>query len=208
MPDPLARYKPIADAVAQLFHPNVEVVIHDIRTDSVYHIANPVSKRKPGDISLLELESRDLETGENVIGPYEKAGEKGQRVRAVTAVLRDDDESAVGLMCINLDYSLYEPALTLLESLIRPPSEDAPPEILFQNDWRDRIRLEIRSFLETNKLNLDTITPDNRREMMAQLDQKGLFFAKKSIEQIAGILGISRATAYNDLSAARKSNKI
>lgn len=207
MPHPLNIFKPVADAVALLFHPTVEVVIHEIETDRVFHIANPVSGRKPGDISLLELESQDLDNNEMVIGPYENAGKKGQRVRSVTAVLNDENNRAVGLMCINLDYSVYEPALDLLENLIRPPKAQQHPEILFQNDWRDQIKIEIRSFLEANGISLEKMPPATRKEMMAMLDEKGLFFAKKSIEQIAAFLGISRATAYNDLSAARKLNK-
>jgi predicted transcriptional regulator YheO len=41
---------------------------------------------------------------------------------------------------------------------------------------------------------------------MSRLDEKGLFYAKKSIEQVATILGVSRATAYSDLQAIRKSD--
>ncbi len=113
----------------------------------------------------------------------------------------------MGLMCINLDYSVYEPALELLENLIRPQKSYEHPQILFQNDWRDQIKLEIRSFLETQKIALPGLTPGLRKQMMAQLDDKGLFYAKKSIEQVAGMLNISRATAYNDLNAVRKANK-
>ncbi|MCG8636743.1 MAG: helix-turn-helix domain-containing protein, partial [Desulfobacterales bacterium] len=44
----------------------------------------------------------------------------------------------------------------------------------------------------------------NRRSLMACLDEKGLFYAKKSIEQVAAILNVSRATSYNDLQTVRK----
>ncbi len=208
MTHPLSHYKTIADALGSLFHPRLEVVLHDILKDEVYYIANPFSNRKPGDISLLKLSDTDLDSGTSVIGPYEKAGDKGQRIRSVTSVLRNDTGKAMGLMCINLDYSVYEPALELLENLIRPQKSYAHPEILFQNDWRDQIKLEIRFFLETQKIALPGLTPALRKQMMAQLDDKGLFYAKKSIEQVAGMLNISRATAYNDLNAVRKINNV
>lgn len=202
----LYRYTPLADAVAQLFHPNAEVVIHEISTDRVYHVANPFSGRKTGDVSLLKLSTEDLEREADIIGPYEKAGEKGQTIRSVTAVLRDDSGRAQGLMCINLDYSGYEPALDLLEALIRPRQRQPHPEILFRNDWRDQIKLEIRDFLNENQLALTSLNLSNRRQLMSRLDEKGLFYAKKSIEQVATILGVSRATAYSDLQAIRKSD--
>ena len=66
--------------------------------------------------------------------------------------------------------------------------------------------MEIRSFLETHKVDAGNLTPEVRKKVIAMLDEKGLFFARRSIEQVAAILGVSRATAYNDLNAARKSD--
>lgn len=204
MNHPLTKFKPVADAISLLFHPNLEVVIHDIIKDEVFYIANAFSGRQPGDVSLLKLTNADLETEKPVIGPYEKAGEKGERIRSVTAVLKDTSGKAIGLMCINLDFSRYEPALEMFETLIRPATKENHPEILFQNDWRDQIKIEIRSFCTDQDISLFEMKPMNRRKLMARLDAKGLFYAKKSLEQVAGMLNISRATAYNDLNAARK----
>lgn len=204
---PLQRYKSLADSVVKLFYPTVEVVIHEIKTDAVFYIANPTSDRKIGDISLLGMNSYELDEQDNIIGPYEKAGEKGQRVRSITSILRNDGGDAIGLLCINLDYSAYEPALDLLENLIRPPQTEKHPEFLFQNDWRDQIKLEVRSFILTNNLYLNSLAPSDRKNLIAHLDKKGLFYAKKSIEQLAAVLGISRATAYKDLNIIRNSKK-
>ena len=200
----LTGYIPVADAIARLLHPTAEVVIHELDRDRVFHVANPVSGRVPGDTALLKLGTADLAGREDIIGPYEKAGEKGQTVRSVTAVLRDTGGRAVGLMCINLDYSAYEPALDLLEALIRPRQESTRAEILFRNDWRDQIKLEVRSFLMENRIAPDGLDMAGRRTLMARLETRGLFYAKKSIEQVAVILGVSRATAYNDLQVVRK----
>ena len=153
----------------------------------------------------MKLSAEDLEREADIIGPYEKAGGKGQTIRSVTAVLRNDSGRAQGLMCINLDYSGYEPALELLEALIRPRQHQPHPEILFRNDWRDQIKLEIRDFLNENQLSLTSLNLSSRRQLMFRLDEKGLFYAKKSIEQVAAILCVSRATSYNDLQAIRKS---
>jgi len=201
----LSRYIPVADAVAQLLHPHAEVVIHELYTDRVYHVANTFSGRKAGDASLLKLSAEALEMEATIIGPYEKPGEKGQTIRSITSVLRNDSGQAQGLMCINLDYSGYEPALDLLEALIRPKPRQPNPEILFRHDWQDQIKLEIRDFLIENQLTITNLNLSNRRQLMSRLDEKGLFYAKKSIEQVATILGVSRATSYSDLQAIRKS---
>lgn len=63
-----------------------------------------------------------------------------------------------------------------------------------QNDWRKQINPEMPR-------------PDIRIAMMAALDEKGRLLAKRAIERIADILGISPATAYNDWKADRKTRK-
>jgi len=200
----LSKYESIAEAIVILLQPDVEVVIHDLRSDRITYIANPVSGRKVGEPSYLDTAVEELEKEHGVIGPYEKAGKKGQRLRSVTTVLRDDQGSAIGLMCINLDYSRFVPALELLESLIRPATVQQPPDLLFKDDWRERVKLEIRYYLEKLQLPLNKLTSGDRQALLGQLDKKRLLYARNSIEQIASILQISRATAYNDLKISRK----
>lgn len=203
MPEFLKKYIPVADAITQLFKPNVEVVIHDYERDEVFYIANPVSGRKHGSASYLDGELKQIPVTESVIGPYEKAGKNGQRVQAISAVLREEDK-IVGLMCINLDYSKYEPALELLESLLRPKTLSQAPEILFKNDWLEQVRFEMREFADSCRTSLIKLSANQRKELIAHLDSKRFLYAKNSVEQIASILNISRATAYNDLKEVRR----
>jgi predicted transcriptional regulator YheO len=212
MEDTLSKYKPIADAIAVLLHPYAEVVIHDIIKDSIVHIANPYSKRRVGDSSYLGFDGDDSDFGleKNVLGPYEKEGEDGQRLRSITAVLRDDETQPIGILCINLDFSpletAFESALEVLNGLIRPTEVEARPEIIFREEWRELIKLEIRAFRLEKGLTQDSLNAQQRRELMRRLDHKRLFYARKSVEQVAGYLMISRATAYKDLNKIRKGN--
>jgi len=212
MENSLSKYKPIADAVAMLLHPYAEVVIHDIIKDVIVHIANPYSKRKVGDSSFLGLagDQPDFGLEDNVLGPYEKAGENGQRIRSITAVLRNDEALPVGILCINLDFSnletAFESALETLKGLIRPAQVEARPEIIFREEWRELIKVEIRAFRLEKGLTQESMNAKERRELMRKLDQKRLFYARKSVEQVASYLMISRATAYKDLNEIRKEN--
>ena len=212
MKNPLSKYKPIADAIAMLLHPYAEVVIHDIVKDIIVHIANPYSKRKVGDSSCLGLDGSQPDFGlaKNVLGPYEKEGEDGQRIRSITAVLRNDEAQPIGILCINLDFlpleTAFESAFEVLSGLIRPAEVDARPEIIFREEWREQIKLEIRAFRLEKGLTQDSMNAGTRRELMRRLDQKRLFYARKSVELVAGYLMISRATAYKDLNEIRKGN--
>ncbi len=207
MKESLTRYIPIADAVAKIFQPHVEVVIHDIENDLIAYIANPYSGRQAGDPSLLgpfDKDSDGFPQGADIEGPYENAGNKGQRIRSISAVLKDHQGKVVGIMCTNLDFSAMEASLDVLETFLRPVDVETPPKVLFQNDWRDLIKLEIRTFLIENNLSFDKIDSAYRKNLIKRLEGKRLFYARKSVEQLAAILGISRATAYKDLRQVRK----
>jgi D-arginine utilization repressor len=212
MQNPLLKYKPIADAIALLLHPYAEVVIHDIVKDIIVYIANPYSKRKAGDSSYLGLDGDAADFGlkKNVLGPYEKEGEDGQRIRSITAVLRNNEARPIGILCINLDFSpletAFESALEVLNGLIRPAEIEARPEIIFREEWREQIKLEIRAFRLEKGLTQEPMNASERRELMRRLDRKRLFYARKSVELVAGYLMISRATAYKDLNEIRKGN--
>lgn len=206
----ITRYIPIADSIALLFKPYVEVVIHDIESDTIAYIANPSSDRKIGDPSELGfLNSSDdkFPYSEYIEGPYENAGNKGQRVRSISSSLIDSKDQVVGLMCMNADFSEMETSLKVLESFLRPMRLEAPPKILFQNSLRDNLKLEIRDFLDESNLSFDKIDANSRRELIERIERKNLFYARKSVDQFSVLLGASRATVYKDLKFIRNKNK-
>ena len=49
----LNPYFSVADGLAALFRPFVEVIVHDLKMDAVAHIAQPFSPREIGDPSDL-----------------------------------------------------------------------------------------------------------------------------------------------------------
>ncbi len=212
MENSLSKYNPIADAIAMVLHPYAEVVIHDIEKNIIVHVSNPYSKRRMGDSSYLSLDSDQSDFGleKNVLGPYEKEGEDGRRIRSITAVLRNNEAQPIGILCINLDFSpletAFDSAFEVLNGLIRPAAIESRPEVLFREEWRELIKMEIRTFRLEKGLTQDSMNAKERRELMRRLDQKRLFYARKSVEQVASCLMISRATAYKDLNEIRKGN--
>ncbi len=101
----LERYARICDAVALLFQPYAEVVLHDVASETVVYIAGTFSKRVLGEPSLLDQVS--FGPGETTIGPYEKINWDGRRIKSVSVVLTAD-EGPVGVLCINVDVSHFQ----------------------------------------------------------------------------------------------------
>ena len=77
----LARYQGFCDAIAAIFFPYAEVVVHDLGTQSVVYIANNISKRMLGDASALD--NIEFDSDENVLGPFEKLNWDGRAVSKV-----------------------------------------------------------------------------------------------------------------------------
>lgn len=196
----LAPYFPVAEAIATLLQPHAEVVIHDIASDRIVKIWNAFSRRKPGDASYLGHDPDVLATTDTY-GPYEKAHNDGSRLKSVSAVLKSSTGEKLGFLCINLDLSKLDAAVALLSAFSMPAGP--APEPLFRHDWRERINLEIRDFLHSNGTSLKALDRSGRIALLAALEAKGLFETRNAAPFVAQALGISRASVYGLLAAAR-----
>jgi predicted transcriptional regulator YheO len=193
----------IADALAVLFRPQVEAVVHDLAEDRILHIAGNFSKRRAGDPS--DSEHKDLEPFPGVIGPYAKSNVDGRALKSITIVIRDEADSPVGLLCINLDVSAIEAARTVLDGLMltaTPPP--ARSEQLFASDWRERVNAEIAAFLAMRHASLAGLSAEDIVELVAVLDRNGLFAIRRAADHVAAALGVSRATLYKRLAESRR----
>src|ERR1700722_19493066 len=102
-----SHFSNIAQAISHLLYPHGEVVIHDLKTGCIAAIFNNLSKRKIGDESLLE-EIGDLAKIPDVFPLYFKTNWDGKRMKCVTATLKDQDDTPIGFLCINVDLSKWE----------------------------------------------------------------------------------------------------
>ena len=91
----LLRARPMADGIAALLFPFAEVVVHDLASQTVVHLANNLSRREVGDASALD--DLAIDAPDSVIGPYEKQNWDGGRMRSVSVVIRDDAAVPLGV---------------------------------------------------------------------------------------------------------------
>lgn len=186
----LASYVPVAEAIARLFHPHVEVVVHDLAGDRIAAIWNPFSGRRAGDPSLLDELPGDM----GILGPYPKVLAGGQRLTSVSAALADRDGVRRGLLCVNFDRSPLDGAVELLTRFAAPA---APlPAELVSRDWRERIALVVDEACRARHLRRDRLTRADRLDLVRTLHGQGLFATRKAVDHAAAALGVSRATVY------------
>lgn len=200
----LPSYFPIAEAIAGLFRPHVEVVIHDLATTSVAYIANPISKRRPGDSSLGDQPPENSLT-QDVIGPYRKVNRDGRNLRSITAVIRDDDANPVALMCMNFDVSLLEQIGGQIASLAFLPGSLEPHAPLFHDNWRQSLERAMDDYEGLCGMAVAAMNTAQRIELLARLDKEGLLSIRNAPTIVAERIGISRAALYKHLKAIRGS---
>lgn len=187
-----------AKAIERLLHPHAEVVLHDINTNTILAIYNPLSKRKVGDSSLVS-EIEQMNKLDDCIGPYPKTNWNGRKMKSVSSVIRDNDGHAVAMLCINLDVSTLEYCQQFLFEFISPKLMQEQPQELFVDDWQDRINTYVHQYLSDNSLSLESINRQEKQQIVAHLNTVGAFSGKNAANYVANILKISRATVYKYL---------
>lgn len=194
---------PVAESIAMLFRPHVEVVIHDLARGRIVHIANNISRRKIGDSSLTDI--RDIGSfDQDVIGPYPKTNFDGRRLKSVTAVLRDKARSPFGLVCINFDIALIDSARDVLSLLTAFQDAGKQPPALFQQDWQETVNAAIADFLKERGLAATALAKEDHADLVEVLEREGYFAIRNLVPYLARSLGISRATVYKHLKDARQ----
>lgn len=199
----LSRYQPIADAIATLFSPYAEVAIHDLASQKLVYIANNYSQRELGEDS--NLSDLQFDQHSQVIGPYRKRNWDGRQLRSISTVLRGDDKQPIGLLCINLDISVFESAKVALDLFLSGHQLQPQPDVLFQDDWQERINTYTHHWLQQQQLTLATLDSASRRKLIEALYQQGAFNGKNAAGYVAKILNIGRATVYNQLKNIKNS---
>ena len=181
----------VAEAISTLFHPHVEVALHDLASGRIVALWNPISGRRPGDESLIEPDFQSHGPNESVIGPYEQVDVRGHRTTSVSVPV---DEGRM-LLCINFDRSALDGAIGVLMSLAAAQVER--PAELFARDWRVRINEAIADWCASRNLVARDLDKAARGELVKHLDHEGLFETRNAAEHVATALGVSRATVYN-----------
>lgn len=193
----------VGEALAALLAPHGEVVLHDLASDRIVAIWNPISGRVPGDPSLID-ELGDL--GRDApIGPYPTTLPDGRRVSAVSAVIPDAAGRASGLLCVNVDRTPLDAVAALAASWLAPRT-DPPPQLVHQ-DWRELIGRRVGAFCAERSCRPAQLDGAARLELIGLLDGEGLFAVRRAAELVAGALGVSRATVYAQRRLARRSSR-
>lgn len=196
---------PVCQLLALLLAPHGEIAIHDLATERIVGLWNPISGRLVGDDSHMD-ELPEACDGGTVFGPYPKALLDGRSLTSVSAVLLDEAGDRRGLLCVNLDRTPLDHIAALATSLLAATT--APPPELMERDWRERIALRVQQWCRERAVRHDTLSRGARRELVGMLDAEGLFAVRGAADLAAEALGVSRATVYSLLKETRSTEEM
>lgn len=200
----LAALTPVVQGIAATFGPVCEVVLHDYRRPerSVVAVAGSLTGRAVGG-AMSEIGLRALSRGdaaEDELNYLTRTG-TGHLVKSSTMLLRDATGAVFGALCVNVDADAVERARALLDALAGPVAVRAlDPVTTFGNDIDAVVDALVDAHQDTTWAALDR---PGRLALFRRLDERGVFAVRRAVEQVAGRLGISRASAYSYLSQSR-----
>lgn len=201
----LAALRPVVDGIAATFGPVCEVVLHDYRRpeNSVVAIAGSVTGRRVGG-AMSEIGMRMVARGDEAADElnYVTRTDTGTLVKSSTMLLRDSSGRVFGAVCVNVDVTAASEVHALLGALAGiGAAPEEPPVTTFGDDIDSVVDVMLDAHRHQSWALLDRA---GRLDLFRSLDERGVFAVRRAIEQVAGRLGISRASAYSYLSQSRK----
>jgi predicted transcriptional regulator YheO len=200
-PDPLiAQLDQIAAGLAQTFAPFCEVVVHDLRDPdhAILAIHNNLSGRAPGDPATELGLARIADSGyPQIVANYPNRFADGRPAKSTSIGIRDAQGNYVAALCLNVDMSLFRSMQNALQQF--GATGTAPFQESLDPANAEAIRRRIDQYAAGLAASPQLLKAEDRRALMRELKAAGFLEVRRAMEVAASHLGISRATAYNDI---------
>ncbi len=186
-------------ALVELFSPLVEVAIHDLEKGQLVAIFNNLSQRKIGEASPLKELGVDVKNFPPYFSPYYKQNWDGRPLKCTSITLRSSEGIPVGLICVNMDVSLFQEGVRFLENFLGVKESGENPIEIFGNSFEEQAELFMQEYEKENHLSIKHLDRNQKRLLVQHLYRKGIFHFKNAAPFIAKKLQLSRASIYNHI---------
>jgi len=190
--DRLSAFLPLVDGLAALLGDDCEVVLHDLS-------AMPET--------IVAIEHGGV-TGRDIGDRVYTSASKGRILRSLSVPLRDADGSVFGLLGVNFDVTSLTQAQASLAQLTGVASEDGVAvgavDEIFSGDIREVLDGMLASILSEVGKSPAEMSREEKMAVVRRLEEQGAFLVKRSAEQIAAGLDLSRYTIFSYLKEIRR----
>ncbi|TWI69866.1 putative transcriptional regulator YheO [Pseudoduganella lurida] len=196
----------IAEGIARTFAPFCEVVVHDLRDPrhAIFAIHNNLSGRAPGDpateLGLARIADSSFPA---TIANYANRFADGRPAKSTSIGIRDEQGRYVAALCLNVDLTLFRSMQGALAQFNATDAEPVPESL--DPASAEAIRGRIDRYAAGLASAPQLLKAGERRALMRELKASGFLEVRRAMETAASHLGISRATAYNDIKSSKGS---
>lgn len=203
----LKTYFAVADIIAGTFGQNCEVVVHDLTQpeSSVVYVANgSVTNRQVGQ-SFNHLVKKVLLNkkfkNDRAIN-YSFATADNRQIKSSSALIRDQQDKVIGMICINCDITVYMKMQEQLNFLINTDKD-------IQNFQEEDVGSDVTSIIDDliakiiGTADVKNLTRKKCVEIVKFMDEKGIFLVRGTMDKVADIMGVSKVTVYSYLDEAK-----
>ncbi|RUM39681.1 MAG: transcriptional regulator [Desulfobulbus sp.] len=194
----------VADAVHALFGPNCEVVIHDLSDlqKSLVYMRGDVTGRNigaPATDLLTKLLQQSPGKGDYRHN-YKSVTADGRCLKSATTIIKDSTGKAVAAFCINLDTTAYFNAIQALLPFIHDLETGIyPSKENFADSPSDTIKALFVQAVEEIGVQPSAMSIEEKTRFIEKMKQSGVFQFKGAVEQVAGLMDVTKCTVYNYL---------
>jgi predicted transcriptional regulator YheO len=190
----------IAQGLAQTFAPFCEVVVHDLRDPkhAVLAIHNNLSGRATSDpateLGLARIADNNYP---QILANYANQFADGRPAKSTSIGIKDAEGRYVAALCMNVDLTLFRSMQNALEQF--NATDASPVQESLDPANAEAIRRRIDQYAASLASSPQLLKAGERRALMRELKVGGFLEVRRAVEIAASHLGISRATAYNDI---------
>lgn len=212
----LKAYEKLVPFIGKALGDNVEIALHQATDEGMPIIAlynAQMSGRNIGDpltsLGKHIIDTKQYETKDYVTN-YKSLSNSGKVLRSSSYFIKDDDETLIGMLCINVNISDYEYLHATIQRILGIDlqeddveyNREAPMEI-FSNSLETTISQCIDECLKEmgypNYMEHGRLNADEKMVIMRALQKQGVFNVKGAIPLVAKELASSEPTIYRYL---------
>ncbi len=203
----IESYLPMVDFIANVYGKHCEVILHDLRKleNSIIAIRNNhITGRNINDTITdfaLDLIYKEKYKKDNFICNYTGKTDDGRKnIRASTYFIRDDEDNLIGLLCVNVDVTVLINSRKVIDDFIIDGKDVEIKEqenfSLSINDHVSSLIIQTLAEFETEPLRM---TMEEKKQVVKNLENKGVFMLKGVVNEVARSLKVSEQTVYRYL---------
>ena len=197
----LEHYIKAGEIIAEMFAPNLEVIIHDLQSPEHSIIAifnNHITGRKIGDgTSDIGYKKLTDELPDKIVN-YNNQSPSGAELKSSSLTIRNRDDEIIGSMGFNFDLSSFVNIKEFFEIFTKTIVLDDLPdrEQFFIWSVKDEIQQALNKYITSYDLHSKALNRKDKLNVVAYMKKEGHINKKGAISILSELLAVTRPTLY------------